>query len=185
MKFFLSLTISTLFSVFSVFAGNSDVKPYNIKIGDVYVKVTKINEYQVSFQRCYWKLIDEKCTYLGNKKNYYIEDLESQKINESLQVGLTVVADAATLAAGACAGALGYIYFALGETAISTIIGVGLYSTAAGSVVAIPLVDALNPEVQIYQARSLRDDIIRGREVKVKKIDKFISTLDKVLKKIN
>lgn len=176
MKLFLTLLSICIFSISSVFA--RDIYPTEQKQGSAYVKITKISDSHLKFERC---LVGEyqKCQILGNKNAYSYEELSSQKTQELWQVAGSVVADVGVVIASAGVGAM------IASSAVQFWGIVGLFAGAATGVGSVFFIDSINPVEQFQQARALRADVINDVDINTSDIDIFIKRLDLVLSKIS
>lgn len=170
----------TLLLSWEIYASNLDVKPKKIKLGDSYVRITKVNNEMVKFEDCIYGQEENSCRSLGNKEHYSIKELTSQRNVELLQAIAVVVVESAFLTVS---GMWTYLYFGLGGDAL-----IGLVMAVGGPVVGFGLptiIDGINPIVQTKQILSLRNKIINDENVEVSNMEKFIDRLDLVLSKID
>ncbi len=191
----LAMILSVLVSMNS-FAGVLDVKPKQaLRKGDHYVRITELPKHRVRFENCRSGLEDQGCDNLGNKTSYTIKELRAQRLEENLQVGLSVVGDVAAILAIVYGGEIaaaaigeGFWGYALAYTASGTAVGGSalMVSVAYHQLNTHNPLQALNPIEQYDQAQTLKENIIRDEDVRIERSDMndFISRLDLVLSKI-
>lgn len=126
---------------------------------------------EISFQFC--ERISGKCEALGSKDWYSVSDLKSQRTIEILQVAATAGGDVAIAAGFVVAGI--YMIEPLGTLAL---VLAPYYFTSQF------LFDAVNPLVQLRQARSVRNAVIQDKTVIVKDIRRYAEALNDVLLKL-
>jgi hypothetical protein len=189
MKKIMTLLMSGLF-VFSSFAGTYDVTPKGMKKGDLYVRVTKLKNKKISFEKCIKGFEESTCETLGRKTSYSVKELQDQRAQENSEVGYTLIADAAILLTGGSAICLGGIYLlsiAAAQTATAAVLTTaGVTTSLAGAGYLVSMVDALNPSVQAAQVQSINENVIHDVDVIIEKeeINDFINRIDLVLSKI-
>jgi hypothetical protein len=200
MKKLITVAMSA-FLAFNGFASTLDVKPIRgLRAGDAYVRVTKLENNRIKFEKCVSGLESKSCENLGRKSSYTIKELQSQRSEEQREVAYAVGADVGLVIAAAVGGV--YAGAALGGTIISMapaalgvnltfLVGTGSMATGiasleTGTAVLIAKADVLNPLEQSRQAKTLNEDVINDNDVQIAKADMndFIERLDLVLSKI-
>ena len=184
MKNLMAITLMGLFA-FNSFASTIDVKPAAaLRSGDAYVRVTKVANNSVTFEKCLSGYEATTCSKLGNKSSYTLDELRTQRNFQIAKVGLVVISDAAIIAAGGVlAGgtvtALAGIHAILGPLAATA-------GGLIGGTVVVAAVKSLSPAEKIRQVKSLSNDVIEDQDVIVasNEMDAFIQRLDKVLSNI-
>lgn len=197
MKSLLTIALLTQF-LSSAFAGVSDVVPKKFVHGSTYVRVTKVGNDKVRFEKCIKGYEKNGCDYLGPKTSYTLKSLIKQRQKENLEAAGTITADIAivaglALSGGALAGGLfagasqmgtGIFFIDMaGKAVYAGAVGGGALvgGTIGGAAMAF---DALNPIVQVNQARSLNTEILNDETVVRSNIDQYIGYLETVLSKI-
>lgn len=165
-------------------ASVEDIVPKNLKAGDRYVKVSFDKENKISFEKCLYQ-INDSCSSIGDEKSYNVTELKNQRIIENLQVGSGVVGVIAGIAVGIYFGieigllsaaeyGFGASLFMIGTTTVSATIGGCVASN----------IDQINPLHQYDQAKTISNEVLTDKLVKVDNIDTFIENLEEVLKKL-
>lgn len=145
-------------------------KPTNVYgSGDKFVDVT-IDE---SRGEVYFKLCLKKdksvCERIGNQNYYRISRITNRRNTEKWQVAGALVADVGIILVGIGGGFVGGILaYATGALTTATyttagVIGSGVATT--GGVLAINMVDALNPYEQYKQLETITDEVINDVDV--------------------
>jgi hypothetical protein len=179
-----------------VIAAPLDVKPANIKEGDLYVRVTKnTSPLSVSFEKCRWKLESTTCENLGNKNSYTIRELENQRSIEadeftksSIAAGVAIAAitisgtGGVTILTMKLASASGGVLGMLAGVIPGAVIGAG--ASITGGIALTKYVDALNPKKQKRQELSIGNNVINDEDVTENNMQRFVEELETVLNKI-
>lgn len=179
MKNLISLLLCTLLiSVNISYASNQDVIPKDFNTGDLYVRVTKTLDDKVKFESCRKGLEDQTCALLGRKAPYSVEELEAAKNSANWNIAITTLIDAGIVIGAAYGGIyLGVLVFAASGPA-------GIYlSIAALEAIGLggAVITDLNPISQYQIAKTLTNDIVSDRDVKVRNMEKFIKRFSKAL----
>lgn len=198
MKKFIASLLLTQTVISSVFAGVNDVVPKKFKHGSTYVRVTKVGKDKVRFEKCIKGYEASSCETLGRKKSYTMAELIKRRQKENLEAAGTITADVVIIAGAVFGGA----YLAGGLFAGAAEFGSGVwFLDAAGKAVyvgakgagalaggyvgaATTMIDALNPVLQVEQARTLNTEILEDKLVVKNNIESFIKNLETVLDKI-
>lgn len=192
-----SLIVLALF-IQTAFAGVSDVVPKKFAHGSTYVRVTKVGNEKVRFEKCIKGYEKNGCDYLGPKSAYTLKSLIKQRQIENREAAGTIAADVVIIAGMALTGGA----LVGGMFAGASQLGSGIFfidmagkavaagATASGAVVggtlgaAATAFDPLNPIVQVNQARSLNTEILNDETVTRSNIYEYIRNLETVLEKI-
>ena len=190
----ISIAVSALIS-FNAFAEPLDVKPHkNLRPGDAYVRVTKLANSKIKFEKCISGLEEKTCENLGKKKSYSLEELRSQRAEEKREIAYSAAGDlglvvVAALGGVAVMGSVATLVESIGVA--SELQGIASMSVSlAGPQVlagtAMINIDALNPIEQNRQAKTLNEEIITDKDVVIDntEMNGFIERLDLVLSKI-
>lgn len=197
MKRLIALVLLTQTFV-SAFAGVSDVVPKKFAHGSAYVRVTKVGTDKVKFEKCLKGYEATGCQKIGPKSAYTLKALVKQRQIENREAAGTIAADVAIIAAaalsgGALAGGLfagaaefgSGIFFidAAGKALYFGAVGCGTVA-GGGLGAAATLVDALNPALQVAQAKTLNTEVLEDKLVVKQNITEYIKNLETVLSKI-
>lgn len=176
-----------------------DVKPIGIKKGDAYVRVTKLANKRVKFERCISGAEKLTCKGLGNKASYSVKELQDQRNEENNEViyalladaGIGVVAVVGWVGAFAGVAMATTIITAAGTVSSLSLVGltggmVGVTAAEVYAIQALESVDAINPVEQGRQRDALNTNVINDEDVEVsrEKMNEAIERLDFVLSDI-
>jgi hypothetical protein len=179
MKAIISLTL-TSFLTLNSFASAFDVTPAGgLKKGDTYVKVSRLKEERIQFQKCISGLEQSTCESIGNKDSYSIKELLEQRDIENSE---TLYAFGADVAIGVVA-----VVAWVGTFGASGVVVAGSAAIiGGGAAYSMSHFDAINPLEQSAQWRTLNEKVISDYSVVVPKneMNVFIERLDLVLSKI-
>lgn len=171
----------------------ADVVPGKFVHGETYVRVTKLPNDRIKFEKCVKGYGQSTCEQLGKKASYSKKELEKQRSIENWQITGAAVADVGVVLVaifgGAAVGSVGGAAMAgtaNGAVAAGGSAGLllGGAAGAVGGVVANTVVDALNPIEQTRQAKTLNSEVLNDETVVVKDVDNFVERLELVLNKI-
>ncbi len=176
-----------LFTI-NAFSSVEDVKPHNIKKGDLYVRITK-SPYadHVTFEKCKFGQEDTDCTYLGAQDSYSLDNLRQQRLIERAEVGGAIIGDigaAAVITYGSLYALASAAIFSTGLSGAVAGISVSTGTGITGSVILAKSVDALNPVKQYKQSQTVSKKVILDRNFEVENIEQFIENLETVLNKV-
>lgn len=170
-----------------------DVIPNKFVHGSTYVRVTKLQNGRIKFEKCVKGYEQSTCQQIGKKASYSRKELEKQRSIENWQITGAVAADVgvvlATIFTGGIAGStIGASVVGTGGGAVAAGGSAGLMiggaTGAAAGVATNTMVDALNPIEQTKQAKTLNSEVLDDKSVAVKNVDDFINRLELVLNKI-
>ncbi len=179
---------------FSTLASTLDVKPKRgLKLGDPYVRVTKLENEKVRIEKCLSGLEAKTCEKLGRRSSYSIKLLRSQRAEENREIVYSAVADVGLIAGAAYVGFYAGIVVvnALPAATSATITHFVVMPSVIGSLetgaaLLIANANILNPLEQARQAKTLNEEVINDEDVEIDndEMNDFIQRLDLVLSKI-
>lgn len=177
-----------------------DVKPIGLKNGDAYVRVTKLANKKITFEKCIKGAEKLTCKGLGHKKSYSIKELQNQRSAENDDVLYALLADAGLIVVGSVAwvgalGGIGMLATTAGSagavTAGQTIAFAGGMSAVTGAEIyafdaLVDAFDAINPCEQARQREAISEDVVNDYDVEVARdeMKEAIERLDFVLSEI-
>jgi hypothetical protein len=192
----MTIVAMSAFIAFNGFANTLDVKPNRrLKTGDAYVRVTKLKNNRIRFEKCISAIEIKTCKSLGNKSSYSLEELRSQRSEENREIAYTIGGDVLLVVGAAYGGFVGGAALgAISSTGIlssigAELVGGGLLGTAGlevAAIVSMASFDILNPVEQTRQAKTLNEEVITDKDTTIDSADMndFIDRLDTVLSKI-
>ncbi len=179
---------------FSTLASTLDVKPKRgLKLGDPYVRVTKLKNEKVKIEKCLSGLESKTCEKLGRRSSYSIKQLRSQRAEENREIVYSAVADVGLVAGAAYAGFYGGIIVINAFQAVASnatyfffVMPSMIGTLETGAALLIANVNILNPLEQARQAKTLNEKVINDEDVEIdnNEMNDFIQRLDLVLSKI-
>jgi hypothetical protein len=197
----MKLARSAFLSAFAVVLSVVNARAYDVTLPHSTHRIEVIpssNRDFIHFRECDFETSENgnhPCRRIGERDWYSLEDLRAQATVEKWQVAGATAADLGILAvtiSGVTAITAAYVvgtgtFVGMGSStfAVSYVVGAPVWGSLSFS--AINLIKAINPKEQYRQARTIRDDVIEDREVRLKnekKLNEFIARLEVVLEKL-
>lgn len=177
-----------------------DVTPVRFKKGDAYVRITRLANKKITFEKCISGAEKLTCKGLGHKASYSLKELQTQRDAENDDVLYALLADVGLIAVATVGwvgalGGLGMLTTTAGSAGIMT---AGQGTAYVGGMVAVTgaeayaghalvaAIDAINPAEQGRQREAICENVINDYDVEVARdeMKEAIERLDYVLSEI-